>query len=136
IYDSFKKTDMGRSMSVVTSDLTSVPPGSTITVRNERMDRYYDVKSTPAAVYQSEYQKAPDGSEIFRNTQRLAYAIGSGRNGTSFMVMRDGFLYEAPLSFYTKTSSWELSPGFEVADLAFNRPALPGCLACHSGLAV
>ncbi len=136
IYDSFKKTDMGRSMSIVGGELPSVPAGHTITVRNEPLDRYYDVQSTPAGVYQSEYQKAPDGSEIFRNTQKLAYAVGSGRNGTSYLVTRDGYLYEAPLSFYTKTSSWELSPGFEVADLAFNRPALPGCLTCHSGLAL
>ncbi|HET6219757.1 MAG TPA: hypothetical protein VFE27_22210 [Acidobacteriaceae bacterium] len=136
IYDSFKKTDMGRSMSVITADLPSVPAGHIITVRNERLDRYYDVQSAPAGVYQSEYEKAPDGSEIFRNTQKLAYAIGSGRNGTSYLVTRNGYLYEAPLSFYAKTSSWELSPGFEVADLAFNRPALPGCLVCHSGLAL
>jgi hypothetical protein len=136
IYDSFKKTDMGRSMSVVPADLPSIPAGHTVTVWNERLDRYYDVQSTPAGMYQSEYQKASDGSEIFRNTQKLAYAIGSGKNGTSYLVTRDGYLYEAPLSFYAKTSSWELSPGFEVADLAFNRPALPGCLACHSGLAL
>jgi hypothetical protein len=136
IYDSFKKTDMGRSMSIVPADLPSAPAGHTITVWNERLDRYYDVQSRPAGIYQSEYQKAPDGSEVFRNTQKLAYAIGSGRNGTSYLVTRNGYLYEAPLSFYAKTSSWELSPGFEVADLAFNRPALPGCLVCHSGLAL
>jgi hypothetical protein len=136
IYDSFRKTDMGRSMSVIPGDLPSVPARHTITVWNERLDRYYDVQSTPAGVYPSEYQKASDGSEIFRNTQKLAYAIGSGRNGTSYLVTRNGYLYEAPLSFYAKTSSWELSPGFEVADLAFNRPALPGCLVCHSGLAL
>jgi hypothetical protein len=135
IYDSFKKTDMGRSMSMVSGELPSVPAGHTITVWNERLKRYFDVRSTPTGVYQSEYQKAPDGSEIFRNMQKLAYAIGSGRNGTSYLVTRDGYLYEAPLSFYAKTSSWELSPGFEIADLAFNRPALPGCLTCHSGLA-
>jgi hypothetical protein len=135
IYDSFKKTDMGRSMSVVSGELPSVPAGHAITVWNERLNRYFDVRSAPGGAYQSEYQKAADGSEIFRNTQKLAYAIGSGRNGTSYLVARDGYLYEAPLSFYAKTSSWELSPGFEGADLAFNRPALPGCLACHSGLA-
>ncbi len=136
IYDSFRKTDMGRSMSTVAGELSSVPAGHTITVWNERLNRYYDVQSTPSGLYQSEYQKNPDGSEVFRNTQKLAYAIGSGRNGTSYLVTRDGYLYEAPLSFYAKTSSWELSPGFEVADLAFNRPALPGCLTCHSGLAL
>jgi hypothetical protein len=136
IYDSFKKTDMGRSMSIVAGELPSVPAGHTITVWNEQLSRYYDVQSTPAGIYQSEYQKAADGSEIFRNTQKLSYAIGSGRNGTSYLVTRDGYLYQAPLSFYTRTSSWELSPGFEVADLAFNRPALPGCLTCHSGLAL
>jgi hypothetical protein len=135
IYDSFRKTDMGRSMSIVSGELPQVPAGHTITVPNERFKRYYDVLSTPTGAYQSEYQKAEDGTEVFRNTQKLVYAIGSGRNGTSYLVTRDGYLYEAPLSFYAKTRTWELSPGFEVADLAFNRPALPGCLACHSGFA-
>jgi hypothetical protein len=134
IFDSFRKTDMGRSMSIVSGELPQIPAGQTITVWSERLKRSYDVQSTPTGVYQSEYQKAPDGSEVFRNTQKLAYAIGSGRNGTSYLVTRDGYLYEAPLSFFAKTSTWELSPGFEVTDLAFNRPALPGCLACHSGL--
>ena len=34
------------------------------------------------SVYQSEYQLNADGSNAFRNEQKLAYAIGSGRNGT------------------------------------------------------
>ena len=58
IYDSFKKTDMGRSMSIVAGELPSVPAGHTITVWNEQLNRYYDVQSTPTGIYQSEYQKA------------------------------------------------------------------------------
>ena len=85
-------------------------------------------------MYQSEYQIGPNGAEIFRNTQQLQYAVGSGMVGISYLVKRDNFLYEAPLSYYVKTKSWEMSPGFDAADVAFNRPALPGCLACHSGI--
>ena len=29
---------------------------------------------------------------------------------------------------------WALSPGYEFGDYGFNRPILPACIACHSGM--
>src|SRR5581483_7258968 len=67
--------------------------------------------------------------------QKLEYAVGSGQNGITFITKRGGFLYEAPLTYYSRNQRWDLSPGFADADLGFNRPILPACLTCHSGLA-
>lgn len=132
IFDSYMQTDMGRSMSRVTPEHPASKQ-STITIQNSELHRSFDVQWTPKAVLQSEYEIGPDGKEVFRNTQPLAYGVGSGHTGISYLVERDGFLYEAPLSYYTATASWDMSPGFGATDLAFNRPALVGCVACHSG---
>jgi len=40
---------------------------------------------------------------------------------------------QAPLSFYTRPRKWAPSPGYEYADLGFNRPITAGCIFCHSG---
>jgi len=69
----------------------------------------------------------------FSNEYELAYAIGSGANGISFAVKRGDHLFQAPLSWYARTQTWELSPGYEHADYGFNRPLAAACLACHTG---
>ena len=135
VYRTFSKTDMGRSLSLASNSEPAVRVKQSVVVHNEKLDRYFDVHKASDGIYQSEYQLNADGSDAFRNTQKLAYAIGSGRNGTGYLVERGGFLFEAPLSYYSRTGAWAMSPGFEEADVGFNRPVLEGCVACHSGLA-
>ena len=74
-----------------------------------------------------------DGRDIFRDTKRIEYVIGAGENGFGYIVRRGQYLFEAPLSYYTKFQRWQLSPGFEFADYGFGRPILTECLSCHSG---
>ena len=69
----------------------------------------------------------------FRDTHRLDWIIGAGANGFGAIARRENYLIEAPLSFYSKTNHWALSPGYEFADYGFSRPILPGCIECHSG---
>ena len=42
-------------------------------------------------------------------------------------------MFQAPLSLYSRTGDWDLSPGYEHADYGFNRPIHAACLICHSG---
>jgi hypothetical protein len=130
IYSTYLKTEMGRSMS---ADLKGTLIGQ-VTIRNQKIDRYFDIRMHGDGLYQAEYELAENGSEIFRNEQRIAYSIGAGQNGVSYLVERNGFLFQAPLSFYSLVKKWGMSPGFEALDLGFNRPVLPACLDCHSGV--
>jgi hypothetical protein len=68
-----------------------------------------------------------------RGERQLDYYIGSGAAGRSFLYARDGFLFEAPVSWYTQTGKWDVSPGYE-GDRAsqWSRPVEPSCLACHA----
>ena len=56
--------------------------------------------------------------------------VGTGANGFSYLVQRGDYLFQAPLSFYSKNGSWDLSPAHE---LGFDRPIVTGCIVCHSG---
>jgi len=132
-FDNFSRTDMGRSMSEVTSGFLERVTASA-SIFDARLNRHFEVTVRDGKLYQSDSETDQNGGTIFRETHRIDWIIGAGANGLGGLVARDGFIYEAPLSFYSKTRSWALSPGYEFGDYGFNRPILPACIACHSGM--
>ena len=132
IYESFSRTDMARSMSEITPELLERIPTSA-NIFDPRLNRHFEISVQDNNLYQSEYETKPDGKDVFRETRKLDWIIGSGANGSGAIVKQDSYLFEAPLSFYTKPNRWALSPGYEFGDYGFNRPVLPACISCHSG---
>lgn len=132
IYESFLRTDMGRSMSEITPGLLESIPTSA-NIFDPKINRHFEIFARDGNLYQSEYETTGGGKDVFRETRKLEWIIGSGANGSGGIVKQDDYLFEAPLSFYAKPHSWALSPGYEFGDYGFNRPILPGCIVCHSG---
>lgn len=133
IYNEFIKTDMGRSMELADEPAHLRRISSRVILHVERLNRTFEVFTKDGRLYQSEYQRAPDGSLVFRDTQQLAYAMGAGANGVTYVVQKGRYLFESPLSYYTQSHSWDLSPGYEFADYGFHRPVPAACIICHSG---
>jgi hypothetical protein len=132
IYESFLRTDMGRSMSEITPALLESIPTS-VNIFDPRLNRHFEIYARDGNLYQSEYETTGVGKDVFRETRKLEWIIGSGANGSGAIVKQDDYLFEAPLSFYAKPHRWALSPGYEFGDYGFSRPILPGCIVCHSG---
>jgi len=132
IYESFLRTDMGRSMSEITPALLDKIPTS-VNILDPKLNRHFEIYAGDGNLYQSEYETTAGGKYVFRETRKLEWIIGSGANGSGAIVKQDNYLFEAPLSFYAKPHRWALSPGYEFGDYGFNRPILPGCIVCHSG---
>jgi hypothetical protein len=132
IYSKYVQTGMGRSMSLVTPEfLKGWPSSGSLDDKNTGL--HFDVYARDAHLFQSEYQLDPNGQEIFRDTRELEWIIGAGENGFGGLVREGEYLFQSPLSFYSKAGRWELSPGYELGNAGFNRPILPGCISCHSG---
>jgi hypothetical protein len=135
IYSSFLQTSMGRSMLPgATSSLASVLP-TPAQVYDKDSNQYFDVTRRDGELFQSQYSRDSDGKEVFRQDWKLDYVMGAGDNGFGFLVQRDHYLFEAPLSYYSTTHSWGFSPGFEIQNRGFTRPILDRCMVCHSGRA-
>ncbi len=132
ICDSYLRTGMGRSMSAVTPEWVKKHQASG-SVNDESNHLKFEVHAADGKLFQSEYELGPDGQEILRETREIAWIIGAGENGFGGLVRNSDYLFEAPLSFYSKAQRWELSPGYELGNSSFNRPILPGCISCHSG---
>lgn len=121
---------MGQSMSLASdpAQLSRVP--NAMTIFDPKIDHYFQVFRKQSEIYQDEFAVDSSGKRIFTRTEKIAFAVGAGENGSSYIIRRGDYLFQAPLSFYRKTQSWGLSPGHE---LGFNRPITAGCIFCHSG---
>jgi predicted CXXCH cytochrome family protein len=64
----------------------------------------------------------------------IAYSVGAGIVGYSYLVRLGQYLFQSPASYYTQTKSWDLTPGYETeAHLDFTHQISSGCLFCHTG---
>lgn len=135
-YESFAQSAMGSSMARVDETLGTLVSGAEPVV-NERLNRRFVVEKRHDGFYQRESEASPSDKPPFDSAHRLAYVIGSGVNGFSYLVERGQHLVEAPISYYMRERRWDLSPGYEFAqpgeDYGFNRTIHAACLQCHSG---
>ncbi|HVW86105.1 MAG TPA: hypothetical protein VHB50_15555, partial [Bryobacteraceae bacterium] len=128
IYEKFIRTPMGKSVTATKPTGFPLPGSAEIASLNRR----FEVFEKEGRVFQSETELA-DGRTTFRREEPLAWAIGSGENGITFAIERGGYLFEAPLSYYSAVRRWDLSPGYEAGDIGFSRPISAACMVCHSG---
>jgi hypothetical protein len=81
--------------------------------------------------YWMEFQS--DSDPRLRGRKPLAYFIGSGTAARSYLLSVDGFLYQAPVAYYSNVAKWALAPNYDrYAYPYLTRPASPGCLNCHA----
>ena len=79
---------------------------------------------------QMEFEKPGAGSS---GSKVLAYRVGSGASARSYLLSDGGFLYEAPVAYYSAKMAWGLAPGYERYPYPYlTRPIVPACLACHA----
>src|SRR5260370_10344839 len=85
IYESFTRTDRGRSMSEITPALLERIPAAG-TIFDPKLNRHFDTFVRHGDLYQSEYETTADGKDVFRETQKLEWIIGSGSNVSGAIV--------------------------------------------------
>lgn len=96
--------------------------------------RTYRVERTDAGVWHHEILKDSQGQTLYDLSVPIAFEVGSGRRGRSYLVNREGLLFMSPITWYASQSRWDLSPGYEPGNHAgFQRRVSDGCLACHAG---
>ncbi|MEQ9411121.1 MAG: cytochrome c3 family protein [Fuerstiella sp.] len=99
----------------------------------ETAGRRYSAEELDGGLIQAESMNDQEG-EIYRQTCAIDFAIGSGQRGYTFVTQRGGCLYQAPLTWYSQKSRWDLSPGYDPLDHPrFGRQISDGCIACHAG---
>jgi hypothetical protein len=104
-----------------------------VTVFNPKSNRYYTVYQDRGNMIQSAYELDKSGRRIYNVAHKIDYVAGGERTGYSYLYREGAWLFQAPLSFYAPSKTWELSPGYPVDDVGFTRVMTTGCLVCHNG---
>src|SRR5262249_28118081 len=92
----------------------------------------YWIEHRDGRVIHKETRSDAQGRIIAQNEAEVQFVLGSGRQGVAYLVERDDFLFESPITWYPPRRRWDLSPGYESNNSHFNRPILPSCVFCHA----
>jgi Flp pilus assembly protein TadD len=92
----------------------------------------YSVEHAGGRVLHREARVDSSGRTIAAVEAEARYVVGSGRQAFSYVIERDGFLFESPITWYSRDRRWYLSPSYETQNRHFNRPILADCLFCHA----
>ena len=128
---------MGQSLAKTSAapieDYTSEATFNAPRAPRSKLTMTYDITRTATEVVHTEILKDAEGNVIYESAEPVHYAVGSGKRGRSYLINRDGLLFMSPVTWYSTTSVWDLSPGYEHNNLHFGRRIVDGCLACHAG---
>jgi len=133
ISHSYPTTPMGHSMAPANTpaELERVP--QPVTVFNPKNSRYYQVYQDGGSLYQSVYELDKKGRKVYSAAHKMDYVVGSALTGYSYIFRIGPWMFQAPLSYYSHSGQWELSPGYNNDDIGFTRQIGVGCLVCHNG---
>jgi len=134
IYATFMQTGMGQSFGAATKEKSAADfnPAHAL-VYDSALDFYYKPYWENNAYYIMEFRL--DGRDtVHKRIQKVDYIVGSGQHTNSHLFSSNGYLYQAPITFYTQKQRWDLAPGFEKgASSRFKRLIEIECMSCHNG---
>jgi Cytochrome c554 and c-prime len=128
----YRRHPMGRSLA--TADLAADREfgGESAKTTFQAQGLRYAVERRDGKLIHSEERHDAQGLVVARIEAEIRYILGSGTRGLSYLVDRDGYLFQSPIGWYTQQARWDLSPGYATRNSHFERPIEPDCLACHA----
>ncbi|MFT7452780.1 MAG: hypothetical protein ACI9VN_003516, partial [Patescibacteria group bacterium] len=130
-YDHFMETGMGQSFGHATKEKTAAFYGNHAVVYDEESDYYYQASFQDSILYITEYRL--EGKDtIHKRVEKISYIVGSGHHTNSHIINENGYIFQAPITFYTQEGRWDMAPGFEEKNLRFNRILTTECITCHN----
>jgi hypothetical protein len=135
IADTYRRHPMGQSLALIRDAASpGADPGKGRS-EFEVKGLQYSVERQENRVIHKETRRDRSGREIAQVQAEVKFVIGSGRQGFSYLIERDGFLFQSPITWYSKDERWGLSPSYENRNYHFDRPIISECVFCHANAA-
>jgi tetratricopeptide (TPR) repeat protein len=134
VYQTFIQTGMGQSFGLATKEKSAADfsPAHAL-VYDSALDYFYKPYWNNDTFYIMEFRL--EGKDtVHKRVQKVNYIVGSGQHTNSHIFNINGYLFQAPITFYTQKHRWDLAPGFEKgASTRFQRLIELECMSCHNG---
>lgn len=133
IYSTFIHTGMGSSFGLADTLKSAIPRAA-----NAFFDTYSDYWYKPFFENQRlkllEFKLNGDDT-MYKKLTDIDYIIGSGHHTNSHIIDCNGYLFQAPFTYYTQSGKLDLPPGFENGNnTRYNRPIGLECMSCHNAM--
>jgi predicted CXXCH cytochrome family protein len=126
----YEQHPMGRSLAPVASAFAVEDLGANNPFGAGRFE--YAVEKTARGLVHHARLRDAKGKEVLHVAEPVAFALGSGGRGRSYIIQRGQQLFQSPISWYGHTRQFDLSPGYAKNQSHFDRPIPPLCLYCHA----
>lgn len=133
IHETFIHTGMGKSFDHATKEKSDAIYSPHIAVYDPKSDFYYQPFFKKDSLFIKEY-RLKNGDTTHQRTERISYIVGSGQHTNSHIIDVNGYIFQAPITFYTQEKRWDLAPGYEHKNQRFDRFLTTECITCHNHL--
>ena len=69
----------------------------------------------------------------YKREEKIDFIVGSGHQTRSYILKREDYFYEVPITWYVNKQIWDMSPGYDEVNTRFSREIGEECMACHTG---
>ena len=132
VHESFSHTGMGLSFDTASKKKSSGNFSGHPQIYDANKNLFYHPYWKGDSLYFKEYRM--EGKDtVFSREENIRYIVGSGQHTNSHIWESNGYLFQAPMTFYTQKGKWDLPPGFEDGNnTRFGRKIGLECMSCHN----
>jgi Flp pilus assembly protein TadD len=128
----YREHPMGRSLAPVQSATQLERYDAAAKNPFDALGFHYQIDRRGERVFHRETASDVKGQLVSEMEAEIAFAVGSGTRGRTYLINRAGYLFQSPITWYPEKGAWDLSPGHERLQHHFGRPVPTDCLFCHS----
>ena len=132
----FIHTGMGSSFSKATPQKSVAEYTVHHIIYDTANDLYYKPFWRSQTLFMMEFRLEGEDT-IHRRVEKIDFIIGSGQHTNSHLILRNSYVYQAPMTWYSQEKKWGLPPGFEKGrSTGFARIINDECMSCHNSMPV
>ncbi|MEZ5013098.1 MAG: tetratricopeptide repeat protein [Chitinophagales bacterium] len=133
-YESFRHTGMGMSFDHATRKKSAALFDEAHALVFDSMHNFYYKPYWKGDDLMVMEFRIEAGDTTHKRVEKIAYIVGSGQHTNSHMIDVNGYIYQAPITFYTQKQEWDMAPGMEDGfNARFSRVIEFECMNCHNG---
>ncbi len=134
IWETFVKTGMGSSFGAADTSKSIAEIDGHSTIFDPHSNFYYHPFWESDSLKISEF-RLENGDTVFQKKQTIDYVVGSGQHTNSHIFQQNGFLHQAPFTWYAQKGKLDLPPGYEDGgNVRFSRKIGLECTSCHNAM--
>ncbi len=133
IYNSYIQTGMGQSFNYAVKENSALVDGKMDLIHDSIKNLTYKPFWKNDSLYLMEFRLSNNLDTIHKLLKKITYKIGSGHHTNSHLFNVNGYVYQAPYTYYTQDKICSFPPGYEDdKNSRFDRKIGLECMSCHN----